>query len=252
MRLAKFLAHAGVASRRAAEGLIAAGRVTVEGKSVTDPAWGVDESAHVAVDGRPVSIEQEQLVYAVNKPAGVFSTSQDTHGRPTVVDIVDTHVRLYPVGRLDADTTGLILLTNDGDLAYRLTHPSFEVPRTYLAQVKKPPVRPATLKVLRSGIRLDDGPTAPAEVRAVAPDVVELTIHEGRKRQVRRMLEEVGHPVKRLTRVRFGPLELGDLAEGSHRRLTREEVTRLREATEVATPRRGRRGGAPRRARSGP
>jgi 23S rRNA pseudouridine2605 synthase len=245
MRLAKFLAHAGVASRRAAEVLIAEGRVTVEGKSVTDPAWGVEETSHVAVDGRPVGLEQEHLVYAVNKPEGVVSTASDTHGRPTVVDMVQTHVRLYPVGRLDVDTTGLILLTNDGDLANRLTHPSFEVSRTYLAQVKKAPVRPATIKVLRSGVRLDDGPTAPAEVRALAPDTIELTIHEGRKRQVKRMLEEVGHPVKRLTRVSFGPLQLGSLAEGSHRRLTNEEVERLRKATEGAAgaqPRRPRRG----------
>jgi 23S rRNA pseudouridine2605 synthase len=232
MRLAKFLAHAGVASRRAAEVLIAEGRVSVEGHSVTDPAWGVEESSLVTVDGRPVTLEHELVVYAVNKPAGVFSTAKDTHGRPTVVDMVETHVRLYPVGRLDADTTGLILLTNDGELAHRLTHPSFEVPRTYLAQVKKAPVRAATLKVLRSGIRLDDGPTAPAEVRAVAPDTIELTIHEGRKGQVKRMLEQVGHPVKRLTRVSFGPLRLENLAEGSHRRLNREEVELLRKATE--------------------
>src|SRR5215213_1927735 len=170
MRLAKFLAHAGVASRRASESLIAEGRVTVEGHTVTDPAWGVEESARVAVDGRPVSIEHEQLVYLVNKPEGVFSTSQDTHGRPTVVDMVDTHVRLYPVGRLDADTTGLILLTNDGDLAYRLTHPSFEVPRTYRATVRRPPVRRDAVQRLRDGIVLEDGRTAPARVRVLAPD----------------------------------------------------------------------------------
>ena len=139
--------------------------------------------------------------------------------------------RLYPVGRLDADTTGLLLLTNDGELAHRLTHPSFEVPRTYRALVARPPVAEAALEALRRGVELEDGPTAPAEARRLAPDVLELTIHEGRKRQVRRMCDAVGHPVRSLARVRFGPLELGDLAPGAHRRLTGAEVDRLRRAT---------------------
>jgi 23S rRNA pseudouridine2605 synthase len=170
-------------------------------------------------------------VYALNKPAGVVSTAHDTHGRPTVVDLVPAGTRLYPIGRLDADTTGLILLTNDGELANRLTHPRFEVPKTYRAKVARGPVTDAALRALRAGVELDDGRTAPARVRAVRPDVLELTIHEGRKRQVRRMCDAVGHPVLALRRVRFGPLELGDLAAGRHRRLRRAEVEALRAAS---------------------
>ena len=139
--------------------------------------------------------------------------------------------RLYPVGRLDADTTGLLLLTNDGELAHRLTHPSFEVPKTYRALVAHPPVAEAALGALRRGVELEDGSTAPAEARRLAPDTLELTIHEGRKRQVRRMCTAVGHPVRALERVRFGPLELGDLAPGAHRRLAGGEVERLGRAT---------------------
>ncbi|MGI8921170.1 MAG: pseudouridine synthase [Solirubrobacteraceae bacterium] len=218
MRLAKYLAHAGVASRRAAERLIAAGRVTA----------GVEDE--IAVDGRPVAPEA-RVVYAVNKPPGVVSTAQDTHGRPTVTTLVPSQARLYPVGRLDADSSGLILLTNDGELAYRLTHPRFEVPRTYIARVDGAPVTAAALRALRDGLTLNDGPTAPAQAGLLAPDLIELTIHEGRKRQVKRMCAAVGHPVIALRRVRFGPLELGALAEGCHRRLTGIEVDRLRAAT---------------------
>jgi 23S rRNA pseudouridine2605 synthase len=138
--------------------------------------------------------------------------------------------RLYPFGRLDADTTGLLLLTNDGELSHRLTHPSFEVPKTYRALVERPPVGEPALRALRAGVELEDGPTAPARVRRLAPDALELTIHEGRKRQVRRMCAAVGHPVRTLERVRFGSLELGDLAPGAHRRLAAAEVERLREA----------------------
>jgi 23S rRNA pseudouridine2605 synthase len=230
MRLAKHLAHQGVASRRAAETLIGEGRVTVDGEVVRDPARDVAGTEAVTVDGRPVAGEGERVVYALNKPAGVVSTARDTHGRRTVVDLVDDPRRLYPVGRLDADTTGLILLTNDGDLANRLTHPSFEVPKTYRATVRGGSVRPATLRTLREGVTLDDGRTAPARVREVEPGLLELTIHEGRKRQVRRMFEAVGHPVVTLERVRFGPLTLGALAEGAVRRLSRDEVDRLRDA----------------------
>jgi 23S rRNA pseudouridine2605 synthase len=229
MRLAKYLAHAGVASRRAAERIVADGRVTVDGVTVRDPASDVDDSHAVLVDGRPVHTVQT-VVYAVNKPAGVVSTARDPQGRRTVVDLLDTDERLYPVGRLDADTTGLILLTNDGELAHRLTHPSFEVPRTYRARVRNPPLREPALRGLRDGIELEDGRTAPAKVRRIAADRVELTIHEGRKRQVRRMLEAVGHPVVSLERVAFGPLRLGELEAGGHRRLTGAEVERLRQA----------------------
>jgi 23S rRNA pseudouridine2605 synthase len=165
MRLAKYLAHAGVASRRASEQIVAAGRVTVAGEEVRDPARDVDGSEPVAVDGRPLRVHDgRRAVYAVNKPAGVVSTAHDPQGRPTVVELVTSGRRLYPVGRLDADTTGLILLTDDGDLAHRLTHPSFEVPRVYRARVARPPVRSEALRALREGVELDDGRTAPARV----------------------------------------------------------------------------------------
>jgi 23S rRNA pseudouridine2605 synthase len=232
MRLAKYLAHAGVASRRAAEDLVRAGRVTVGGERVLDPARDVDEGSGVALDGTEVEGPEARVVYAVHKPEGVVSTASDPGGRPTVVGIVpEEWRRLYPVGRLDADTTGLLLLTNDGDLAHRLTHPSFEVPKTYRALVERPPVEEPALRGLREGVELDDGLTAPARVRRLAPDALELTIHEGRKRQVRRMCAAVGHPVRTLERIRFGPLQLGDLAPGGHRRLSAAEVERLRQAS---------------------
>src|SRR5215211_3519736 len=228
MRLAKFLAHAGVASRRAAEQLVFGGRVTVGGEVVRDPARAVGEGDAVAVDGRPAALERRHVVYALNKPAGYVSTAKDPQGRPTVVSLVGGRERLYPVGRLDADTTGLLLLTNDGELAHRLTHPSFEVPRVYRAQVRNPPVREPALRRLREGVALDDGITAPAGARRLTPDRVELVLHEGRKRQVRRMLDAVGHPVVRLERVAFGPLRLGDLPLGRHRLLKAAEVEQLR------------------------
>jgi 23S rRNA pseudouridine2605 synthase len=227
MRLAKFLAHAGVASRRAAEGLIADGRVTVGGEAVTDPALDVDASSGVAVDGRAVS-EEPREVHAVNKPAGVVSTASDTHGRPVVTDLVDSDLRLYPVGRLDADTTGLILLTNDGELAERLTHPRYEVEKTYRAGIDPPGIGEGELRSLREGIELEDGITAPARVRLAGPGTVELVIHEGRNRQVRRMLAAVGHSVVALERVAFGPLRLEGLGPGESRRLSAAEVERLR------------------------
>jgi 23S rRNA pseudouridine2605 synthase len=231
MRLAKFLANSGVASRRAADGLIRAGRVTVAGAVVTDPARDVDSSSGVAFDGKPVETEtQELVVYAVNKPAGVVSTASDPQGRPTVVGLVPSSHRLYPVGRLDADTTGLILLTNDGDLAHRLTHPSFEVDKTYRAVVAGGPVREQSLRALRAGVLLEDGMTAPARVTRVKPDTLEITIHEGRKRQIKRMCTEVGHRVIELQRIRFGPLLLGDLKPGANRRLSANEVSLLRAA----------------------
>ena len=229
MRLAKHLAHAGVASRRAAEQLIFAGRVTVGGHVIRDPARDVDGSQPITVDGRPVgTVEHDRVVYILNKPAGVVSTSHDTHDRRTVVDLINADRRLYPVGRLDADTTGLILLTDDGELAYRLTHPSFEVPKTYRAVVRNPPVREPALRKLREGVELDDGRTSPAKVRKISSGELEITIHEGRKRQVRRMCEAIGHRVEALERVAFGPLRLGNLPAGGHRKLTAAEVERLR------------------------
>jgi 23S rRNA pseudouridine2605 synthase len=228
MRLAKHLAHAGVASRRAAEKLIAEGRVTVGDAVVRDPARDVDGSEPIAVDGETVHAHRSYAVYAVHKPAGIGSTAADTHGRRTVVDLVPAAGRrLYPVGRLDADTTGLILLTDDGELANHLTHPRYEVPKTYRARIEGRPSERA-LRALREGVELDDGRTAPARARMVTPHVLELTIHEGRKRQVKRMCEAVGHPVRDLQRIAFGPLRLGDLAPGHHRRLTKAEVERLR------------------------
>ncbi len=249
MRLAKFLAHAGVASRRASEELIRAGRVTVAGETVADPAADVTEADEVRVDGRRAEPVRDTVVYAVHKPLGVVSTASDPQGRPTIVSLVPRRERLYPVGRLDIDTTGLILLTDDGALAHRLTHPSFEVDKTYVARVARAPVRAPALLALRRGIVLDDGPTAPARVRRLAPDTVELTIHEGRKRQVRRMCDAVGHPVLALRRVGFGPLVLGDLPPGAHRRLTAAELTALRSPAAAVRPRGASSSAAPARRR---
>jgi 23S rRNA pseudouridine2605 synthase len=224
-----------VASRRAAEVLVRDGRVSVGGEIVVDPARDVDESSGVALDGRPLRPEPLE-VHLVNKPPGVVSTAHDTHGRPTVVELVRSRRRLYPVGRLDAETTGLILLTNDGELAERLTHPRYGVEKVYRAKVRPPRVSSDALRQLGDGVRLEDGMTAPARVRSVRPGLVEIAIREGKKRQVRRMLEAVGHDVTALVRVSFGPLGLGRLEPGESRRLKPAEVDRLRRATE---PRRG-------------
>jgi len=229
MRLAKYLAHAGIASRRRAEALVSSGRVTVAGEVVTDPARDVDESSGVAVDGEALAVEP-RVVYALNKPAGVVSTARDTHGRPTVVELVRSPRRLYPVGRLDAESTGLILLTNDGELADLLTHPRYGVEKVYRARVLPGRLSPTALKALREGVQLDDGKTAPARVRQVAPGVLEIALREGRKRQVRRMCEAVGHRVVELERVAFGPLGLRGLERGRSRRLKEAEVERLRRA----------------------
>jgi 23S rRNA pseudouridine2605 synthase len=218
-----------VASRRASEELIRAGRVTVGEEVVTDPARDVDQASAVMVDGEPVAPEALE-VHILNKPAGVVSTARDTHGRRTVTELIRSARRLYPVGRLDAETTGLILLTNDGELANRLTHPRYGVPRTYLARVEGGAVPEHALRRLREGVDLDDGPTQPAKVRQIERGVLEITIKEGRKRQVRRMCEAVGHPVTELTRIAFGPLRLTDLAPGQHRRLTQAEIERLRQS----------------------
>jgi 23S rRNA pseudouridine2605 synthase len=229
MRLAKYLAHSGVASRRAAEKLIAAGRVSVDGVVVTDPAF--DVSSGVRVDGALVAPEARE-VWALNKPAGVVSTARDPGGHQTVVDLVASSLRLYPVGRLDQDSTGLILLTNDGSLANRLMHPRYEVPKTYRAVVSSG-IDEAALRLLREGVELEDGVTLPASVRRLAPTRFDITIREGRNRQVRRMFEAVGTRVVSLERVAFGPLRLGSLEPGASRRLSAAEVERLRKATEA-------------------
>jgi 23S rRNA pseudouridine2605 synthase len=225
VRLAKYLAQCGVASRRRSEELVAAGRVRVGDEVVTDPARDVGEDSGVEVDGRPVTPEPRE-VWALNKPAGVVSTAREPGRRRAVTELIDSSRRLYPVGRLDADSTGLVLLTNDGGLAERLTHPRFEVPRTYRVRLRRP-VTPVALRRLRAGVELDDGPTAPAKVRKASARVVEITIHEGRNRQVRRMVEAVGNRVVELRRVRFGSLALGELGEGRARRLRPAEIRRL-------------------------
>jgi 23S rRNA pseudouridine2605 synthase len=230
MRLAKYLAHAGVASRRAAERLIAEGRVILDEGVVTDPARDADEHSRVMVDGRLIVGPEPRVVYAVNKPVGVVSTARDTHGRPTVLELVPAGLRLYPVGRLDADSSGLILLTNDGALANLLTHPRFGVPKTYRVTLARGPIGERALARLRDGVELDDGPSAPALVRRVRGDTIELTIGEGRNRQVRRMCQAVGHSVRELERVGFGPLRLSGLESGAHRLLRAGEVERLRAA----------------------
>ena len=225
MRLAKYLAHSGVASRRRAEEMIAGGRVRVGGEVVRDPARDVDHASGVEVDGRRVSPEPRE-VWMLNKPAGVTSTAREPGRRRAVTDLVDSPRRLYPVGRLDADSTGLILLTNDGGLANRLTHPRYGVPRTYRARLRRPPSEP-DLRRLREGMMLEDGRTRPARVRRLSPRVIELTLREGRNRQIRRMAEAIGNEVVDLVRVSFGPLELGDLPEGGTRRLRKSELRRL-------------------------
>ena len=225
MRLAKYLAHCGVASRRRAEELIASERVMVGGKTVTDPARDVDQSSAVEVDGSPVAPEQRE-VWMVNKPAGVVSTAREPGRRRPVVALVPSRRRLYPVGRLDVESKGLILVTNDGELANHLAHPRYGVERSYRVRLQRP-ASESQVRRLRRGVDLDDGPTMPARVRRVSPRVLEVTIREGRNRQVRRMIEAVGNGVSSLTRVRLGSLELGTLPEGKARRLRDPEVRRL-------------------------
>jgi pseudouridine synthase len=230
MRLNAYLARAGVASRRGAEELIRAGRVRVNGQ-VASLATFVERSDRVELDGRP--LELEALAYVLlHKPAGVVTTASDPHGRRTVVDLVDLPQRVVPVGRLDADTTGALLLTNDGPLAHRLMHPRYEVDKVYGVEVEGEPDDEA-LRRLAEGVELDDGPTAPAGARRLGPSRLELTLHEGRKHQVKRMCEAVGHPVRSLHRSRYAGLTVAGLDPGEWRALTREEVAVLRAATQA-------------------
>jgi 23S rRNA pseudouridine2605 synthase len=227
-RLQKVLARIGIGSRRVCEELIADGRVTVNGQAAELGRRVDAEHDLVEVDGVPVGVKPGLVYYLLNKPGGVVTTASDTHGRPTVVELVPTEPRVFPVGRLDADTEGLLLLTNDGDLAHRLTHPSFGVEKEYVADVEGSPSAGAVRR-LRTGVDLDDGPTAPARV-AVSGSVVRIAIHEGRNRQVRRMCDAVGHPVKRLVRTRIGPVSDRRLKPGEWRPLTQEEVRALEKA----------------------
>ncbi len=227
MRLAKYLAHAGVASRRASEQIVFDGRVTVGGRVVTDPARDVTDGDAVAVDGKPVATE-EPVVYALNKPEGVVSTADDPEGRETVLDFVDTPRRLFPVGRLDAGTTGLILLTNDGELANALTHPRYEAPKTYRVRVRGgPPLTRHEIERLARGVELDDGVTRPTAVERLGPREFEITLREGRNRQVRRMCEAIDREVAALERIEFAGLRLGHLKPGKVRRLGPGEVSTL-------------------------
>ena len=225
MRLNAYLARAGIASRRAADELIRAGRVLVNGRP-GELNTQVGRRDVVELDGRRIAAQRLAHVL-LHKPAGVVTTARDPHGRPTVVDLVDHPARVVPVGRLDADTTGVLLLTNEGELAHRLAHPRYEVEKVYEAAVEGSPGDEA-LRRLARGVELDDGRTAPARVRRLAPGRIELVLHEGRKHQVKRMCEAVGHPVRRLHRSRYAGLTLDDLAPGDWRELSRDEVEALR------------------------
>jgi 23S rRNA pseudouridine2605 synthase len=225
-RLQKVLARAGIGSRRVAEELIQARRVRVNGEVAVLGRRVDPEVDVVSVDGTPLGTAQGLVYRLLNKPAGVVATADDPQGRPTVVQLVPAEPRVVPVGRLDLDTEGLLLLTNDGQLHHRLTHPSFGVEKEYLAEVEGT-VSARTLQRLRSGIELDDGMTAPARASTPAPNLLKLTIHEGRNRQVRRMCEAVGHPVRRLVRTRIGPLADPQLRPGAWRDLTTDEVRAL-------------------------
>ena len=235
MRLQKYMAASGVASRRASEKLIAEGHVAVNGVTVTEMGTQVDETRdRVTVDGKPIRPETDKHYLAYYKPLGEVTTSSDPEGRDTVMDkFRDYPVRLFPVGRLDFDSEGLLLLTNDGELMQRLLHPSHEVPKVYLCKVSNQ-VTEEELRRLRAGVTLDDGRmTSPAEVRLIRREafdsVVLVTIHEGRNRQVRRMFDRFGHQVVALRRVGFGPIALGDLPRGQWRKLTEAEIRRLKE-----------------------
>jgi 23S rRNA pseudouridine2605 synthase len=234
-RLQKVLARIGLGSRRVCEDLIVEGRVTVNGEI---PVLGrrVDVGAdRIELDGVPLPVLPGLVHYLVNKPAGVVTTADDPQGRPTVIDLVPTEPRVFSVGRLDMGTEGLLIMTNDGELAHRLTHPSFGVPKEYLVEVRGEPT-PGTVRQLRQGVDLEDGPTAAARVAVVAPSLLRIVIHEGRNRQIRRMCEAVGHPVVRLVRTRIGPLADPSLGPGSYRPLSFDEVRGLAAAAVPVEP----------------
>lgn len=231
MRLQKYMASCGVASRRTAEKMIGEGRVAVNGRTVTEMGVQVEEGDEIRLDGQIITPEPEKHYILYHKPAGEVTTVSDPEGRTCVLDhFRDYPVRLYPVGRLDYDSEGLLLLTNDGALTERMLHPSHQVDKTYLARVTGN-VTPEEIRQLRQGVLLDDHRTAPAKARLLRQEAfaaqVLVTIHEGRNRQVRRMFEQVGHQVLQLRRIKFGPLELGDLPRGRWRELTKEEIEKL-------------------------
>ena len=228
-RLQKILARAGLGSRRHCEELIEAGSVTINGRVATLGDKADAATDRIDVDGVRIGTQPGLVYYLLNKPAGVVTTAADTHGRPIVTELVPTEPRVFPIGRLDQDTEGLLLLTNDGDLAQRLAHPKFGVDKEYLVEVEGSPTR-GKLRRLREGVELDDGLTAPAKVTLVERNLVRITIHEGRKRQVRRMCEAVGHPVTRLVRTRVGPLADRSLGPGEWRLLAIDEVRALERA----------------------
>jgi 23S rRNA pseudouridine2605 synthase len=228
-RLQKVLAQAGIGSRRHCEELIEDGAVTVNGRMATHGDKVDAATDRIAVEGVAIATRPGLVYYLLNKPAGVVTSAGDPHGRRSVTDLVPVEPRVFPVGRLDQDTEGLLLLTNDGDLTHRLTHPSFGVEKEYVAEVEGRPSR-GSLRMLRDGIALDDGVTAPAKASLVEPTVLRLTIHEGRNRQVRRMCEAIGHPVLRLVRTRIGPIADRKLGPGEWRALTTEEVRSLERA----------------------
>lgn len=229
-RVQKVLSAAGIASRRAAEELIADGRVAIDGVPATLGDKADPRTAVITVDGERVPTNPDLAYWLLNKPRDVVTTVDDPEGRPTVVELVPSNPRVYPVGRLDRDTEGLLLLTNDGELAHRLAHPSYEVPKGYLARVRGVPSK-RRLRALTDGIELDDGVARAADARVVGTSneeaLIELTLVEGRKREVRRMLGAVGLPVQRLARVRMGPVDLGDIAQGKFRPLTSKEIGQL-------------------------
>ncbi|MDR1214504.1 MAG: rRNA pseudouridine synthase [Propionibacteriaceae bacterium] len=238
VRLQKVLAQAGVASRRASEQLMVEGRVEVNGRVVTELGARVDpERDHIRVDGKRLPPQRQHLYLVLNKPRGVVSTMSDPEGRPCLADYLPHHgARLFHVGRLDADTEGLIILTNDGDLAQRLSHPKYEVTKTYLAEVEGV-VERVVLNRLSSGLVLEDGPVKADRVKLIDAtanrSLVEVVLHSGRNRVVRRMFEVLGHPVRRLGRTRVGPVRLGDLASGRTRPLTRQELGELFDAAQL-------------------
>ena len=228
-RLQKVLASTGWGSRRSCEELIAAGRVTVNGEVAVLGRRVDAEHDRIEVDGAPVGVKPGLVYYLLNKPTGVITTAKDTHGRRTVVELVPTEPRVFPVGRLDVDTEGLLLMTNDGELAHRITHPSQGIEKEYLVHVKGR-VTPGELRRLREGVELEDGVTSPAQASQPNPGVLRLTIHEGRNRQVRRMCDAIGHPVLRLVRTRIGPITDRSLRPGDWRELSTGERRALSEA----------------------